>query len=388
MGDGGVPTDDMAAGPALRARRIATGLTIDALAARSGVSPRTIGAIEREHIRRPHPPTLAAIAGALGLESAARARLDATLRAASPALDGACALPWPAPQFTGRAGDVAWLSETVRAGNTALLYGLAGVGKTALAVHAAAAMAGRFPDGIRFVDLANAAQPAVIARRLLESLGAAAADVLAGDLGVLDALRATLSRRGVLLVFDDARDPAQLDALRPQRDARASAIVTAGKRFPKITARPVPPLPAAEARLALARMLEGGGRAPGLPEVAELADLCGGVPLALRIAANRLLTRPDATVSGMVERLRRPGCRLDALVAGDLSVAVAFSAAHGRLSRAARAALHRLASAPALAAISDPPMELLDHGWLVKLTGGGFELPDLVREFAAARSVS
>ncbi|NUS62500.1 MAG: helix-turn-helix transcriptional regulator, partial [Saccharothrix sp.] len=64
-------------GAVLRALRIGAGLTIDELAARSGVSPRTIGGIERGRVRRPHQGTIGALAGGLGLDPGGRERLRA-----------------------------------------------------------------------------------------------------------------------------------------------------------------------------------------------------------------------------------------------------------------------------------------------------------------------
>lgn len=349
---------DAGAGSVLRARRLAAGLTIDELARRSGLSPRTLGGIERGTVRRPHPATLAAISAALGLDPPAAQRLHEAVRTPE-APDGAGSLPRVWPHLAGRRAE---LERLGRAGGAVLLHGLPGVGTTSVAVRAANGLADRFPDGARFLPV-GAATPAALAGRVLGELGPA---------------RSALRQLRIVLVLDGVRSREQLAALLPP-DGPGLVLATAARAFaelPGLEQRVLAPLAPDDAAHALAGML------PDAPAalVERLAGVCGGLPLALRTAANRVLTRPQWSTGRVIDRLDR-GRLLDGLVAGDRSVEAALRAGYDGLPAGARAALRAL---PAQAGRLDGPelAPLRRHGWLTP-SGGGYAVERVLLEFAA-----
>lgn len=193
----------------LRSLRTAAGLTIEELAARSGVSARTIGGIERHTIRRPHPGTLRALGTALGLDGPAAGRL----RSADEQVGGVTGLPGVTPHFTGRHTELAWLTARLGHRRAVQLIGLPGVGTTALAVQAATRLAERFPDGVRFLGPVGDATAATIARRLLP---AAATASTGSDPVAVRAYRDLARARRMLVVLDGVRDTRQVGPLLPR----------------------------------------------------------------------------------------------------------------------------------------------------------------------------
>ncbi|BCJ61858.1 hypothetical protein Jiend_52800 [Micromonospora endophytica] len=353
--------------------RTAAGLTIDDLAKRSGVSPRTIGGIERGRIRRPHEGTLAALAEALRLGPDDGTRLRAAVRI-EPAATG---LPRLTPCFTGRDDDLDWLADAVARHRVIELAGLPGIGKSALAAQAAARLSGDFPDGVRFVGLTGspAPHPAALARELARSLGV---DVPGDDAFAVAAWRRLLDERRLLLVFDDAADAVRLAPLLPDRGASVAVVTTSGRlRLPLGRARRVlTPLPAPDAELALYRMI-----GPAVPDAgaAELAQHCHGLPLALRTVANRVRTRHAWSIERLRAQLDRPGRQLAALTAGDLSVGAALDRGYRQLPESLRAAVRALAApVPPAAAVAD----LDGCGWIARDHG----VNPILYAFAVARA--
>ncbi|GAB7045950.1 helix-turn-helix domain-containing protein [Catenuloplanes indicus] len=354
----------MDGGAALRALRVGAGLTIDGLAARSGVSARTIGGIERGRIRRPQDGTIGALAGGLRLGPAGGARLRAALHAES----AAAGLPRSTPCFTGRTADLDWLAAAIGSGRPVQIAGLPGVGKTALALRAAARSAADFPHGVRLADLGGHRPPgpAEAARRVARALSGGTD---AGGHG---------PRRRVLLIVDGVSDPGQVAALLPAAGP-AVTVMTCAHRIPLpgVRSRVLAPLPADDSRLALDRMT--GGTVPDRV-VGDLARLCHGLPLALRAVANRLLTRGRWPVERIADRLMRPGRLLDELAAGDLSVRATFHRGCLQLPGPARHALRTLArDAPPAAALA----ELARCGWVPPPATGAYDVHPLLRAFAA-----
>ncbi|MEV1004824.1 tetratricopeptide repeat protein [Nonomuraea sp. NPDC050202] len=151
----------------------------------------------------------------------------------------------------------------------------------------------------------------------------------------------------------------------------------------------------------LLRSIVGAERAEADPDgVARVASLCGNLPLALRIAGNRLQSRPGWTAGHLAERLGDEGRRVESLAAGDLSVAAAFALSYRQLSLPARQSFRRLALAAApdfgvpmtavltelgLANAEDALEELVDLGLLQSPYPGRYRFHDLVRLFARSR---
>ncbi|MEV8442185.1 helix-turn-helix domain-containing protein [Actinosynnema sp. NPDC051121] len=354
----------MDGGAVLRALRIGAGLTIDELAARSGVSPRTIGGIERGRVRRPHQGTIGALAGGLGLDPGGRERLRAAVSAES----ATAGLPRATPCFTGREDDLAWLVAAVGRGGLVHVAGLPGIGKTALALQAATRLAGDFPHGVRFVDLGGdrPPTPSEVTRRVAQALGAD--------------WRGVLARRRVLLILDGAGDPERVAALLPA-EGPAVTVMTSSRWLPLPggRSRVLAPLSATAAERALRRMI--GGTASDAA-TGDLARHGHGLPLALRAIANRVLTRRRWPVERIAERLARPGRLLDGLTVGDLSVGAAFDRGYRQLPAPARSAVRALAREPR------PPVtvlaELAGCGWA--RSAAGYEVHPVLRAFAATLS--
>ncbi|MFE3495870.1 BTAD domain-containing putative transcriptional regulator [Streptomyces sp. NPDC059175] len=241
----------------------------------------------------------------------------------------------------------------------AVLSGMAGVGKSALALHVAHSLRDAFPDGQLHLNL-HGATPGVSPLDPRRSLPA-----LLGDLGVPpravpedpDAaaalLRSTLAPTRTLLVLDDAASAAQV---RPLLPAGPGCAVVVTSRSP-LTALDgaarfaLAPLSARDST-ALLRAVSGRGRSldddadpAELDETAameRLVELCGRLPLALRIVAARLAARRALTPSALAGLLTAEADRLDHLEYDDLSVRRSLSVAHDALDPDAALALRRL----------------------------------------------
>jgi transcriptional regulator with XRE-family HTH domain len=310
-------SDAPSVGQLLRAYRQRLAMTMEELSAASGVSARTISDLELGLTRRPREHTLAAIAAVLSLDAKAQVRLISVGLAGHglPPVGETEAMPRSVPDFVGRSAALAWLTDVVGASGsrTALICGPPGVGKTALAVQGAALLADRFAHGTLFVDM-RGLDPVPLpadqaAARLLRAFGVTARLVPIARTARLEAYQAAVAERNTLLVLDNVVDEEQV---RPLLPARGDSRVWLTSRqqlggLPPVDRRELPPLQTADA-VALLELILGDSRpAQALAGVDELARLCGNLPSALRVAANRLLSRPSWTVGRMVERLKRDG---------------------------------------------------------------------------------
>ncbi|WP_030621817.1 AfsR/SARP family transcriptional regulator [Streptomyces sclerotialus] len=325
-------------------------------------------------------------------------------------------LPPRTSPFIGRDDQIAVLYEALaprgdRAA-TAVLSGMAGVGKSALAVHVAHGLRDRYPDGQLFLNL-HGANPGGAPMSALQAL-----EVLLRDLGVprgrvpdevhaASALfRSTLDGARVLLVLDDAAGAAQV---RPLLPAAPGCAVLVTSRSPLAALDGAVHLPLA--RLAerdsvdLISRVSGQGRVPaGSPAVRRLAELCGQLPLALRVVAARLAARRALTVEALVELLDGQDGRLDHLEYDDLSVRRSLAVAYDALvasdrpvDRDAALALRRMGVldlpayetglAARLMAADDRRAcaaldRLVDVALLEEVAFGRYAPHDLVRDFA------
>ncbi|WP_309117960.1 BTAD domain-containing putative transcriptional regulator [Saccharothrix sp.] len=252
-------------------------------------------------------------------------------------------LPADIGGFTGRRAELAALDAVVDR-PLVLITGPAGIGKTSLAVHWARRVADRFADGQLHVDLRGHSwspevEPAEALGRLLRALGVPPEDVPADVDEAAAAYRTALAGRRVVVVLDNARSVAQVRPLLPGEPG-CLVLVTSRHRLPGLVAREgghrVEPaaLPVPDA-LELLRRHVGADRVASEPaEAAELVRLCGGLPLALRIAAAAVADQPLAEY---VRRLHDE--RLGGLSLGDddqADVRRAFDLSYERLSPAAR----------------------------------------------------
>ncbi|MEU3374807.1 BTAD domain-containing putative transcriptional regulator [Streptomyces sp. NPDC006660] len=318
-------------------------------------------------------------------------------------------LPPAIADFTGRVGFLGEVSDLLREASegrftgVAVLTGLGGVGKSALAVRAGHRMRRSFPDGQLYVDLRGAdaepADSADVLTQLLRSLGVAEKAVPdeAGQRGAL--YRSLLAGRRVLILLDNAHDAAQVRPLLPGTPGSA-VLVTSRTRIVGLPGGRLIDVEAMSEQDALT-MLEtivGAERVRAEPDAARrLVDSCGRLPLAVRIAAARLTARSDWAVADLSARLRDERHRLDELEADGLGVDAAFRLSYeGLAAPAARA--FRLASATSVPvfgraaaaalldvdeyAAEDALEALVDAGLLEACGVDRYRFHDLVRIFA------
>ncbi|MDC2952996.1 BTAD domain-containing putative transcriptional regulator [Streptomyces gilvifuscus] len=329
-------------------------------------------------------------------------------------------LPADLPTFTGREAELkATLGMLPLDGSApatlviSAIGGMAGVGKTTLAVHLAHRVADRFPDGQLCVNLRGfdptgsvmSSHEAI--RVLLDALGVPPQRLPAGLEAQTALYRSVLAERRVLILLDNARDAEQVRPLLPGSPG-CFVIVTsrnqltglvAGEGAHPLTLNQLTP---AEAHEFLARRLGATRleREPGA--VDEIISRCALLPLALAVVAARAATHPDFPLSAIAEELRDSDDSLDAFAGDDITIDVrtVFSLSYEALSAPA-ARLFRLLglhagpdlSSPAAAALAGlTPRET--RGLLVELTRahllteyfpGRYTLHDLLRVYAAER---
>jgi transcriptional regulator with XRE-family HTH domain len=405
-------------GETLRGHRRAARLTLEQLADVSGVSARTLSDLERGRSKGPQQRTVTALADALALADGARQELlelarDGRLRDHWTRPSGLCELPRLVDDFTGRAAELIWMNElgyaegaAPGAGLVGLVSGSGGMGKTTLAIRAAHLLRPSFPGGVFFIDLLGMSpQPASAAdalRLLLRALGASP-EQIPDDAGERASVyRSLLRDRRALLVLDNAGSEEQVRPLLPG-DGPSLALITSKRPLAGLEGvrrLGLGPLSLPEATELLAGILGQRAARGDEPALSRLAELSEGMPLALRIIGNRLVSRPGWDPAELVARLADEEHRLDQFKAGDLQIATAFWMSYEQLADAARRVFRRLAVVPgrdfdaALAAVAgevpvetawDALDELVDLGLLLDGSAGRYRFHDLVRLFARTR---
>ncbi|MFH9422861.1 BTAD domain-containing putative transcriptional regulator [Streptomyces sp. NPDC017529] len=256
--------------------------------------------------------------------------------------------------FTGREDELTALDRAASDAPDAIVMitGSAGVGKTALAVHWAHRHRTTFPDGRLFADLHGysplpARETTDVLRDFLLVLGVPTERMPGTPDSLAARYRELTTGRRMLVVLDNARDADQIRPLLPG-GAHCLTLVTSRHRLAELVAsdaaRPVPlaELPAAQCAELLAAVL-GRAAVDAEPEsAARLAGLCGGLPLALRVAAARLATRPHRGLAAFADELADEHTRLDLLNAGSIGVAAALGLTVQHLPVPARQLFHRL----------------------------------------------
>ncbi|MDR7275355.1 helix-turn-helix domain-containing protein [Catenuloplanes atrovinosus] len=392
-------------GARLRALRHAAGLTLEQLAEASGISARAISDMERGHSRTPQARTLAALATALRADPDALGAGRETRTGGRPRQHD---LPRAVADFVGREDELARVrAHAATAGPgpapVVVVHGQGGLGKTALAVRAAGELAGAYPDGRFHVDLRGAGADPLPAGeallRLLRALDVPPRRISGSDDERAAQLRDALRDRRCLLLLDNAADEAQVRPLLPG-DGRCLTVITSRRALAglegvlRIALSPLAP----EESAALLGRIAGQAADPAVAaDVGRVAQLCGHLPLALRIAGTRLASRPAWTVENLVARLSDEDRRLANLTAGDTGVEAAFALSYAQLSAAGRALFRRLGHVPGgdfglplVAALTgDDPMEALDEleelGLLEAAGPERYRFHDLIRLFARDR---
>jgi transcriptional regulator with XRE-family HTH domain len=391
-------------GPMVRRLRLGADLTLERLAELSGISDRALSDIERGVARGPQRRTVLALAQALDLSGGDRAAMIQAARDGRRRPQPPRRPPLPSlrdlPDFTGRAQELARVSTALCRLRPPLvvLTGPPGYGKTSLAVRAANLVGDRFSEQLLVGLGGTTSQPPsadVIASRVLRAL----TGQRCATGRTQEELQEVLADRSLLLVLDDAAAESQVRAVLP-RAGRTAVLVTSRRTLAGLDGAeriPVDRLPAEDAQRLLATIVppDRGDEA----DLARLARLCDDVPLALRIAGNRLVSRPGSTVQRLTERIAVRERRLDLLTAGDLRMRTAFSASFAQLGSAARGLFRRFAMIDArtfgveLAAAlleelpgcaEDVLDELVDSGLVQPAAGDRYALHDLLRLYAAS----
>ena len=328
-------------------------------------------------------------------------------------------LPADTRAFTGRHAELARLLEL--AGRTgdgqgpgtvviSAIDGMAGIGKTALAVHAAHLLAGRFGDGQLFINLHGYTEgypPRTTDQALetfLRTLGVPPQQVPADTEERAALYRERLAGTRTLIVLDNAADEAQVRPLIPG-EAGCLVLVTSRRKLKALDdadtmALDVLPAPAATALFAA---VAGPGRVQAAdPVVAEIAELCGRLPLTVRIAAALLRNRPAWTPGDLAGTLRAARARLEAFADGDRDLAALFDLSSQALDDGQRRLYRHLGHTPgpdadiyAAAALldTDPAaakrllQQLVDHNLLHESPAGRYRMHDLIRAHARAQAL-
>ncbi|MEW1647185.1 BTAD domain-containing putative transcriptional regulator [Streptomyces sp. NPDC091219] len=330
-------------------------------------------------------------------------------------------LPADLAAFVGRSAELdrarALLSERDDPPSSVLISsigGMAGIGKTTLAVHWAHEMSDLFPDGQLYVNLrgfdptGSLVTPDEAIRIFLGALGVPPPRIPAGLDAQTALYRSMLAQRRMLVLLDNARDTDQVRPLLPGSSG-CLVIVTSRNQLTGLVvgegAHPLPlgQLSSAEAHAVLTGRL-GADRPTAEPRATEeIITRCARLPLALAIVAAHAVAHPDFPLSAIAEELRDSHGSLDAFASGDditTDVRAVFSWSYKAVSPPA-ARLFRLLglqsgpdiSAPAAAALAGLPVREA-RGLLVELTRanlltehfpGRYTLHDLLRVYAAER---
>jgi DNA-binding SARP family transcriptional activator/tetratricopeptide (TPR) repeat protein len=325
-----------------------------------------------------------------------------------------CTLPYDLSDFTGRRTELARIVELAstptapareQRARVVAIDGMGGTGKTSLAVRAAHQLAPDYPDGQLHLDLRGFTpgeepmRPEGALDVLLRMLGTPG-ERIPQDLQSRAALwRSRLTGRRVLLLLDNVVDAAQLRPLLTSAPG-CLVLITSRARLVDLDGAAwlslglLPPQDSAE----LVAETLGADRVAAEPEAAaELAERCGHLPLALRIATARLRNRPRWTLAYLVDRLRDETRRMVELTSGERGVAATLRLSYLAMTERHRTAFRLLALHPgaridphAAAALlgldlfdaEDLLEHLLDVHLLQQPDIGQYTFHDLVRSFA------
>jgi tetratricopeptide (TPR) repeat protein/transcriptional regulator with XRE-family HTH domain len=406
--------DDFAA--LLRRHRRAAGITQELLAQRAYLSLAAVSALERGVRRRPHNETVAALADALGLTESQRAPFRAAASGKSHA-QSPRQLPAAAADFTGREPEFARLKAALSRGEgstVVAITGMGGAGKTALALQVAHAVADDYPGGQLYLDLhgfggSEPVRPIDALAWILTALDVLPADVPQTVDEAAATMRSFLAHRRVLLMLDNARDAQQIEPLLPGR-GRSAAIVTSRHNLSVLPTTQTVRLDLWSEEEGLDYLARTVGDRIGHEQDAatDVLTACGLLPLAVRIAAGRLASRPAWTVAHLASLLHDERHRLDQLQGPDLGVRAGFAVSIDQLAGSERPRERRAADAFAMAGHSPGPdlstevaarlfectereaeqalEDLCDLNLAESGTPGRYRLHDLLRTYAAERS--
>ncbi len=415
-------------GGLLRQLRDEAGLTQDELADAAGVSQRAISDLERGINATARKDTAVLLAGALGLDgpgrelfvAAARGRASAgEVLAAAVGAAGAGGsavasrtLPRDVAAFTGRQAELGqliarWTEPAVVGGVVSVhaIGGMAGIGKTTLAVHAAHQLAESFPDGQFFLPLhahtpgQRPVAPADALASLLLAAGVPAAQIPPGSDARAARWRDHAAGKKILLVLDDAVGHQQVRLLLPGA-AGSLVLITSRRRLAALEDADVISLDTLtpdEGCGMLARLAGRDDVTAGDAALGQIAALCGDLPLAIGMMGRQLAHHPAWTPAGLAADLAAARNRLELMAAENLSVAAAFHLSYQDLDDGQQRLFRRLGLHPGLdtdayaaAAIDDTSLAaarrrleaLYDQHLITEPARGRYRFHDLIREHA------
>lgn len=306
-------------------------------------------------------------------------------------------LPHDITAFTGRRAELDALLGAARNTSVVAIDGMGGVGKSALAVHAAHLLTADFPGGQLYVDLhgftpgRERVEPAEALRVLLAALGLPPGRIPDGVAERAALWRSELATRRAIVLLDNAADADHVRELLPGA-GRSFVVITSRRRMVELDgAWPISldVLPAQEA--AELFVASAGGTRPG--DVGEVLRRCGNLPLAIRVAAARLRHRPAWTLDTLVERLRE----------GELAVGDVFEMSLRQLDAAQRRMFGLLGLVPGedidaygAAALAGVPLanarslleDLVDVHLVQEPAAGRYRMHDLLRQAARAEDAA
>ncbi|MEV5964308.1 tetratricopeptide repeat protein [Kribbella sp. NPDC051952] len=311
-------------------------------------------------------------------------------------------LPAEVADFVGREHELADLSS-VDGPLVAAIDGMAGIGKTALALRAAHRLASQYPDGQVFIDLHGHSEggrpvtPDAALGRLLRAFGVPQPQLPRDLEERAGLLRSLLASRRVLIVLDNAADETQVLPLLPGTPG-SGVILTSRRRLTGLDPTVAVSLDTLTQQTAieLFTRIAAGSRGTQPTVLAEITELCGRLPLAIRISAARLRTHPSWRPEDLLQRLQQNGNRMTELSSGPRSVAAALDLSYRELDDDVRRCYRLLglhpaaefgpASAAALLGREDGARvleQLLEVHLLEEPEPGRYQFHDLVRDHAS-----
>jgi DNA-binding SARP family transcriptional activator/tetratricopeptide (TPR) repeat protein len=296
-------------------------------------------------------------------------------------------LPPDLPDFTGRAEQIDAVVALARSGRptpTVVVSGSGGAGKSTLATHCAHLLAAEYPDGQLFADLHGhdaAGNETELLGRFLRALGVPAVDLPDEPDERTELYRTAVADRRMIIVLDNARSERQVRRLLPGSGS-CMVLITSRSRLTGIAgAEPLELdyLSPTQSVEMLGRIIGADRVASDPAAAARIAELCGGVPLAVRVAGAKLLARSHWPLRTLANRLSDERHRLDELVVGDLAIRSSLELSHTELEPLPRRAFHLLAL-----------LDLPDFGsWIAVplLDVSPFEAEDVVEQLVDLRLV-
>jgi DNA-binding SARP family transcriptional activator/tetratricopeptide (TPR) repeat protein len=318
-------------------------------------------------------------------------------------------LPQETADFVGRHSELKLLAaQPDCAPKIAVIDGMPGVGKTALAVRAARLVSGYYPDGSLYLNLhahdpgGPSLDPAEALRRLLQMLSVPPVEI-PDSIGARSALwRANLSRRRVVVILDDASGYDQIRSLLPATGL-SLILITARRRLPDYPGASTLTLEAlsVDEAATLFRQIAGNDKAGDTDQVATIVELCGRLPLAIQHAATRVAQEESLNLAGLIEELSLFSARLGGTGAVSAAVMAAFDTSYQVLEVSYQRFFRKLGlnpcatvSLPAAAALGGCSLAetekalaaLVDCHLLEPASDGQFRFHDLIRVYAAVRA--